>query len=1025
MRNTLSSPIKLAKWPLLLLALLSCSFIASNAQQNNIVFTHFTRHNYLATNYVNFVLQDKKEFMWFATSNGLHCFDGNRWLLLQQDNTKLNALPDNYVYCLLQDNKERFWVATAKGICLLNCNTLEFSNVPVAWPKEIQHIEINAIKQLKDGNIWFTLKEGGLYKYDEIKKEFVSSAGVLPGVNSTIYHIEYDSSKQQYWLGTTEGILLYDARHKKKYDALVNTAQLKIFTTPESKKRPIAMHLNEKGELWYNSWHVNRCYNLTNNSIIFTDSNSKGWGFRGYYTDRLGTTWGYGIAAAKMDLKKGAVIPIEQNTSKPYGISYESAPHFTEDREHNYWIATSNGIFTYNRFYQQFFFKEIRSNTTGLTLPLVDVTAFTELPDSSILIHTWGHEGMYHYDKNINPLPTLFNFGNKDPIDNLALNQWCSVKDNDNIVWIGCQRGMIVKYNPFTKRIKKIQNKIFNNKTILSITKDREGNIWFGTVQRAIIKWNVATNTFVQILPLATTTYEMDNVFQLLYDGEKYIWAATTIGGLFKINTHNNSIEKQYLPEKNKSDGLPIARINDITAISFNELALATPAGIVIMNITTEKFKVYNTENGLPENSVFTIQKAKDKSLWFACNNGIGKMSLDNKRITEYGLTEGLTSETYLRCSKLLLSDGRMLFGNAAGYTFFTPEKFKGYKVPPDVVITGIKLFDNYLNLDSILTCKDQLRLTRNQNFITIEFSNMSFLLKDQTEYFYQLEGIDNDWIRAGEKQQAVYNYLPAGNYVFKVKCKSRDGRPSEKITSLNITIIPPYWKRWWFYLLLLSASGGVAYLFYKIRERRKKETESVRKRIARDLHDDMGSTLSTINILSEMAKMKVETDTANAKLFIDQISDNSNRIMESMDDIVWSIDPVNDSMENIVSRMREFAGNLFEAKEITYTFKEEESIKNLNLALGKRHDFFMIFKEAVNNMAKYSGCTNASIEISVVKNKLVLLITDNGKGFNVNTPENGNGLENMRKRAAALGADLDIISEPDKGTRVFLLVPL
>jgi signal transduction histidine kinase len=186
-----------------------------------------------------------------------------------------------------------------------------------------------------------------------------------------------------------------------------------------------------------------------------------------------------------------------------------------------------------------------------------------------------------------------------------------------------------------------------------------------------------------------------------------------------------------------------------------------------------------------------------------------------------------------------------------------------------------------------------------------------------------------------------------------------------------------------------------------------------------------MGSTLSTINILSEIAKKKIDEDIPAAKKFIHLISDNSNRIMESMDDIVWNIDTTNGSIDHVISRMREFAGNLLEARGIAYSFREDGQMKQLNFELGRRHDFFMIFKEAVNNLAKYSESTAAEIEIAVKKNTLQLLITDNGKGFDPALIKDGNGLINMQRRATALKGILEIKSEIGKGTCIELRIPM
>jgi signal transduction histidine kinase len=186
-----------------------------------------------------------------------------------------------------------------------------------------------------------------------------------------------------------------------------------------------------------------------------------------------------------------------------------------------------------------------------------------------------------------------------------------------------------------------------------------------------------------------------------------------------------------------------------------------------------------------------------------------------------------------------------------------------------------------------------------------------------------------------------------------------------------------------------------------------------------------MGSTLSTINILSEMAKMKVNTDTGKTQEYINKISDNSSRMMEAMDDIVWSINPTNDSMQKIAARMREFATGVLEAKNIEFTFRVDDLVNELKLDMEARRDFFLLFKEAVNNLAKYSECKLATIDISVQKSVLIMKIQDDGVGFNVMEADSGNGLSNMKKRAQSLRGKLYIESRESKGTTVTLEAPV
>lgn len=173
------------------------------------------------------------------------------------------------------------------------------------------------------------------------------------------------------------------------------------------------------------------------------------------------------------------------------------------------------------------------------------------------------------------------------------------------------------------------------------------------------------------------------------------------------------------------------------------------------------------------------------------------------------------------------------------------------------------------------------------------------------------------------------------------------------------------------------------------------------------------------------MAKAKLNTDVQKTGEYINKISDNSQRMMEAMDDIVWAIKPANDSMHKVVGRMREFATNVFEAKDIELEFIVEEAVNNVNINMEARRDFFLVFKEAVNNAAKYSKCDRAVVEINVDHHKLILQVKDNGIGFDVKAADGGNGLGNMQKRADALRGKIQIQSLPGEGTTVTLTVPL
>ena len=225
--------------------------------------------------------------------------------------------------------------------------------------------------------------------------------------------------------------------------------------------------------------------------------------------------------------------------------------------------------------------------------------------------------------------------------------------------------------------------------------------------------------------------------------------------------------------------------------------------------------------------------------------------------------------------------------------------------------------------------------------------------------------------------------------------------------------------------MLVCLLFTGTIYFFHRQSVNRILAVEVLRQKVARDLHDDMGSTLSTINILSAMAKNKLTEDPAKTSEYLTKISDNSTRMMEAMDDIVWSINPANDSMDKIVARMRSFATEVLEVKDIDLDFRVDNNIYAAHLNMEQRRDFFLIYKEAVNNMAKYAHCKKVRIALSFSQQALVLSMEDDGIGFEVEKANSGNGLTNMQKRAESLGGTFILDSKIGKGTSIRLQVAL
>ena len=272
------------------------------------------------------------------------------------------------------------------------------------------------------------------------------------------------------------------------------------------------------------------------------------------------------------------------------------------------------------------------------------------------------------------------------------------------------------------------------------------------------------------------------------------------------------------------------------------------------------------------------------------------------------------------------------------------------------------------------------------------------------------------------QKRFAGYTNLDAGEYTFKVRASNNDGLcGNDSPTAIKLNITPPFWITWWFRSLLVLTIVGILYGLYHYRMQELIRLQKLRNHIASDLHDEIGSTLNSISILSSVA-----TQQAGKSLpALDQIGENSRSVVESMNDIVWTINPANDSFEKILIRMRSFAHQVMKGKQIEYRFEADENLDALSLPMIMRKNFYLIFKEATINLAKYSSATQALFAIASKNRQLQLSIRDNGIGFDRGLSSSGNGIKNMQRRAEEIHAALKIESAPGEGTCIELTLKI
>jgi signal transduction histidine kinase len=313
--------------------------------------------------------------------------------------------------------------------------------------------------------------------------------------------------------------------------------------------------------------------------------------------------------------------------------------------------------------------------------------------------------------------------------------------------------------------------------------------------------------------------------------------------------------------------------------------------------------------------------------------------------------------------------------------------------------------------------------LKHNQNSFSFEFTAISFINAIKNKYAFKLEGFDADWnYRNAQNRIATYTNLEPGNYVFRVKASNNDGIWNEEGTSIKIHIASPFWRTGWFYILCFISLFLISYLFYYIRLRQVMKIQDVRNKISRDLHDEIGSALSSISIYSEVVKRLTEDKVPEASNVISNISESSRTAMDNMSDIVWAINPENDKFMHVFERINIFSSQLFEAKNIQSHIDIAPSVNEIKLTAIQRKNIYLIFKEAINNIAKYSRASNCYIVAEIKDKNIQIVIKDDGVGFE-NTAKSlgGNGMLNMKLRADEINGMLAINSIKNKGTTIEL----
>jgi ligand-binding sensor domain-containing protein/two-component sensor histidine kinase len=436
----------------------------------------------------------------------------------------------------------------------------------------------------------------------------------------------------------------------------------------------------------------------------------------------------------------------------------------------------------------------------------------------------------------------------------------------------------------------------------------------------------------------------------------------------------------------------------------------------------TPSFKKITTADGLASNSIWAIAGDDSGGIYFGTGRGVDRYESEGGTLRHFTSADGVPESAVNHLFKDHL--GRIWIASEAGVSRIDPAALDKDSRPPRVFISRITVAGEELALaESGVSDFATPALSANQNNVSVQFVAPSLKGERSLTYRYKLEGSEMDWSPASKQRDVTFANLGAGNYRFLVKAIDQRGVESESPAVLQFQILPPIWGRWWFLALVVIALGGIVYSLYRYRLAQVIELERVRTRIATDLHDDIGSNLTRIALMTEV--LNQSGPNGSAKKMLHSIANIARESVASMNDIVWAISPEHDRVLDLTRRMRQHAEEVFTVRDIDVDFVSTSADSESRLAVGVRRDVLLIFKEAINNAARHSACTRVKIEFGRTSSHLCLRIADDGSGFSERAERDGHGLSSMARRASSLGGKLEVQSGPGEGTTVNFEMPL
>lgn len=961
----------------------------------------------LAHNSVYNIYQDKKGFMWFGTPNGLNRYDGNEIQTYQYGGNG-SDMANNFVRGnIVEDQKGNIWFSNESGIYRWNIFHERIEQL-FDFKLLYQNREDFEIVCAHENSIWLINVTKGLVEFSIDKRSLrYFPFPVATKFKNIDYNFYNPDNRGNIWVkvGKEESPLLSFNLKEKKY------------TIQNSIRPPTGIYFGANGGqlLTYKNkiLVINHGDSITKSTLNIS-YHKEPIVFKNAIKDKYGRWWlttnstGLFVYNPKLDTFTQFLNNNLQLKSLPFNIT----TNLEIDRNENLWIGSDGGGVARLNLKEPMF--NLFPLYVGSHPELTNYFTKCFYEDDKRRIWFGTHsDGLNIY----NPVTDqLINYRKSSKKGSLPGNIVGGIfKDKEGNMWIGTNAGMAI-FNEQIGYFKSIPIKgleeslPFASSLVYKITQLSNGNIlvatWLGLVEIKKVAGNYVAN-------LRSETFLNGNTLDVLQMPDNSIFVARVAGvGIIKLKYSGNHFDSL-------TTFLPGIDIRSITQSHRNPIYLwiGSGVGLIHFNTKTNTYQLYNESNGLPNNYVYGALEDDNGNLWISTNKGLSFFDFRKNKFSNYSFYNGLQSNEFNTQAFLRGASGTFYFGGVKGFNWFRGKKPDITVDKPSVAITNIEINGLKFLKDENFYKKNVISVSYEKNYFSFEIAALDFTLPEANRIKYKLQGWENNYITTDNKV-IRYSNLPPGNYVFKVSASNADDIWSDE-KELHIHIKAPFWKTPWFiaFIMIILIATAIYVTLYITREKARRRMRFLEKQIAvdaerfrigADMHDEIGSSITHIALLSELAQSQHKSsDDLKSEMKI--ISTSARRLVQSMSEIIWTLNPQNDTLENLTAYMREQFREFLEPFNIPFEIYFPENLPEVKLNNEERRNLFLVTKELLNNALKHSQATIISLSLTVRGNQLIFRVADNGIGMKkAQRKSTSNGIRNLKKRMKDIGGSIE-----------------